>query len=151
MLDEAGKNLDIMQRDDALRLAKERGLDLIEIAPAAKPPVAKIISFDKFRYQKEKELQKQKASQRASELKQVQIGVREAQNDLRVKARKTESFLDEGHKVGITLRLRGREKFNRDWAMQKLEEFMKMISVPYQITFEPKFGGRGLMLQIMKK
>jgi len=132
-------------------LAKDKGLDLIEIAATAKPPVAKIISFDKFRYQKEKELRKQRATQKISELKQIRISARAAKNDLEIKAKKIGEFLDKGHKVEITLWLRGREKYNRDWARYKLEEFLKIITAEYKITFPPKFGGRGLMMQITKK
>jgi len=151
VLDEEGKNLGIMPLEAALKLAQDKTLDLIEVVPTAKPPVAKIISFDKFRYQREKELKKQKASQKISELKQVQISAREAKNDLETKVRKIEEFLAEGNKVEIMLTLRGREKYNRTWAFQKLNEFLKMIPTECKITMEPRFGGRGLITQITKK
>lgn len=151
MVDETGKNLGVMPREAALKLAQERGLDLIEIAPAAQPPVAKIINFDKFRYQKEKEIKKQKLAQKISELKQVRISSRAAKNDLEIKAKKVIEFLNEGHKVEILLQLKGREKYNKDWARYKLEEFLKMISVEYKITMEPRFGGQGLVMQIIKR
>ena len=148
MVGEKGENLGIMPLGEALKLAESRGLDLIEIAASAKPPVAKIISFDKFRYQKEKELKKQKTSQKASELKQIQISVRAAANDLKIKAQKIDEFLGEGHKVEIVLRLRGREKYNKDWARYKLEEFFKLITVEHKTILEPRFGGQGLVMQI---
>lgn len=141
----------IMPREAALKLAEEKGLDLIEIAPTAKPPVAKIISFDKFRYQKEKELRKQKASQKVSELKQLRISPREALNDLQIKGKKIDKFLEQGYKVEIMLWLRGREKYNRDWAYQKLNEFSQIITAEYKVISGPKFGGRGLIVQIVKK
>ncbi len=141
----------IMPREAALKLAEERGLDLIEIAPTAKPPVAKIISFDKFRYQKEKELKKQRAGQKVSELKQIRISARAAQNDLEIKAKKVDEFLEDGNKVGINLFLKGREKYNRNWANQKLDEFLKKISVEHKVIADVKFGGKGLMIQIVKK
>jgi len=140
-----------MPLGEALNLAESKELDLIEIAPTAKPAVAKIISFDKFRYQKEKELKKQKTSQKISELKQVQISVRAAVNDLKIKAQKADEFINKGYKVEIVLRLRGREKYNRDWARYKLEEFLKLITIEYKIGLEPRFGGQGLVMQIMKK
>lgn len=140
-----------MPLEAALKLAAEKGLDLIEIAATAKPPVAKIISFDKFRYQKEKELKKQRAGQKASGLKRVQISVKAAKNDLETKAKKLNEFLDEGDKVEILLVLRGREKYNKDWARQKLNEFLSLIGVEYKITMEPKFAGKGLAMQIVKK
>ncbi len=149
MVDETGANLGTMPREAALKLAEEKGLDLIEIAPTAQPPVAKIISFDKFRYQKEKELKKQRASQKIQELKQIRISPRAAKNDLEIKIRKIEEFFEEGHKIEIMLRLKGREKYNRDWARYKLEEFLKMITAEYKIEMEPKFIGNGLIMRIM--
>ncbi len=151
IIDDAGENLGIMPREAALKLAQEKGLDLIEIVPTAKPPVAKIINFDKFRYQKEKELKKQRSIQKANELKEIRIGARAAKNDLEIRIKKIQEFLDEEHKVGITLILRGREKYNREWAMKKLNEFLQMIPFEYKIIMEPKFGGKGLMMQISKK
>lgn len=131
--------------------AMNAGLDLIEIAPDAKPPVAKIMSFDKFRYQREKEEKKAKQAQKPKELKQVQISARIALNDLAMKAKQAEKFLSEGHKVEINVRLRGREKANKDWALGRLKEFIETITVPYQVTMEPRQGGRGYVMQITKK
>ncbi|MBI5401366.1 translation initiation factor IF-3, partial [Candidatus Wolfebacteria bacterium] len=131
VVDENGENVGVLPLDAALKLAKEKGLDLIEIAPTVKPPVAKIMSFDKFRYQKEKELKKQKAAQKTGELKQVQITVKSAKNDLEVRIKKIDEFFKEGHKVEIVLKLFGREKANKDWARFKLEEFLKMLPFEY--------------------
>ncbi len=151
MVSDTGENLGILTLSAALAAARERGLDLIEIAPAAKPPVAKIIGFDKFRYQQEKEEKKKRHAQKAKELKQVRITPRAAANDLMVKVRRVEEFLAEGHKVELGLFLRGREKGNKDWGLKKLKEFMGMITTPYQITLPPKAGGRGFIAQIAKK
>lgn len=149
MIDEAEGNLGILSREEALLMAQKRGLDLIEIAPTAKPPVAKITSFDKFRYQKEKEFKKQRVGQKTSGLKQVRITARAAKNDLEIRAKKADEFLSEGHKVEIMLVLRGREKYNKEWARYKLGEFLKMITAPYKTASEPKFIGRGFVVQIM--
>lgn len=140
-----------MPKEAALALAKEKGLDLIEIAPTAKPPVARIMSYDKFRYQKEKEFRKQRQAQRGSELKQIRISARAQKNDLALKARKVEEFLGDGHVVEVMLVLRGREKYNRGWADQKLREFLQMIAVEYKMKSEPRFGGKGLVMQLIKK
>ena len=151
IIDEKEGNLGIMPLEAALKLAQEKELDLIEIVPTGKPPIAKIISFDKFRYQKEKELKKQKAAQKISEMKQIQISARAAKNDLETQIRKLEKFLEDEHKIQIILVLKGREKYNRQWAFQKLDEFLKMISIEYNTTMEPRFAGRGLLMQIAKK
>jgi len=151
VIDEAGSHLGVMSREAALTLAKEKNLDLIEIAPTAKPPVAQIINFDKFRYQKEKEFKKQRLAQKKiAELKQVRISPRAALNDLGVKAGLAEKFLQAGHKVEILLILRGREKENKDWGLFKLQEFLKIIKIPHKITLNPRFIGRGFVVQIIK-
>lgn len=151
VVDDAGQNLGVMSRDQALAAARERGVDLVEIAAVAKPPVAKLISFDKFRYQKEKEEKKQKAAQKSSELKQIRITPRAADNDLQVKLKKTEEFLAEGHKVEIGIFLRGREKGNKDWALEKLKKFLSLIKTPHLVTMSPRLGGRGFVTQVSKK
>lgn len=141
-----------MRLSDALSLAKPgSGLDLIEIAPQAKPPVARLMSFDKYRYQKEKEEKKERLAQKTGGFKQIQISARSAQNDLVIKVKQLEKFLNEGNQVNIQLRLRGREKYNKPWAFQKLEEFLKMITVEYKRLSEARFGGYGLGIQIAKK
>ncbi len=140
-----------MKKEEALAKAMNAGLDLIEIAPTANPPVARIMSFDKWRYVKEKEERKAKQAQKQKELKQVQISARIAKNDLLMKAKQAEKFLSEGHKVEINLRLRGREKANKEWALGRLKEFIGTITMPHQITMEPRQGGRGYVMQITKK
>lgn len=151
VVDEQGEFLGIFSLSEALRIAGEKELDLIEIAPNAKPPVAKIIDFDKFRYQREKEMKKQRALQKTSELKQIRFGARAAKNDLEIKIKQMEKFVADGHKVEIMLVLKGREKYNRDWAIQKMREFLAMLPFEYKTIVEPKFGGRGLLTQITKK
>jgi len=143
--------LGVMPLKEALAAAIAKGLDLILIVPNASPPVAKITRFDKFRYEKEKEWKKQRQAQKALEMKQIQISVREAKNDLSTKIRKLEKFLGAGHKVEIVMTLRGREKGMKDFAKIKLEEFLKMITVDHNIAQEIKPGGRGLAVQVIKK
>jgi len=140
-----------MSREAALKLAEEKNLDLIEISASAKPPVARIMNFDKFRYEQTKKLKKQRVEEKPQEMKQVQIGIGTAANDLKIKVKKVEEFLSEKHPVVIVLVLRGREKANKDWARLKLGEFLKMIPLEYKILFEPRFGGRGLAVQIAKR
>ncbi len=127
------------------------GLDLIEIVPSAKPPVARIMSFDKYRYERSKQEKKERMAQKGLGVKQVQITARAASNDLQVKVHQLEKFLSEGHPVEINLFLRGREKYNKEWARLKLDEFLKMIPVEYKRLTEPRFGGRGMTMQITKK
>ncbi|MDE2001593.1 MAG: translation initiation factor IF-3 [Patescibacteria group bacterium] len=152
IIDEAGENVGVMSLPDALKLAQQKGLDLVEIAPTAKPPVAKIISYDKYRYQEEKKLKKQRASEKTMDLRQVRISGRAAQHDLEIKAKKANEFLAEGDMVEIQLAMRGREKANKDWAREKLLEFVRtMVNPDHKVISEPKFGGRGFNMKIVKK
>lgn len=150
VIDEQGNNLGVLKREEALALVKP-GIDLIEIVPTAKPPVARLMSFDKYRYERAKQEKKERMAQKSTSLKQVQITARAATNDLMIKVRQLEKFLEEGHTVEINLFLRGREKYNKEWARQKLDEFLKMITAEYKRLTEPRFGGRGMTMQISKK
>jgi translation initiation factor IF-3 len=150
-VDEAGVNLGVMPLSEAMEKAKEQGLDLVEITQTAKPPIVKIIAFDKFRYQKEKEFKKQKLSQKSGELKQIRISARAAKNDLEIQAKKAEGFLAKGNKVEVMLWLRGREKYNKEWAKAKMEEFIKMLSPEHKVSGDAQFKGNKLVIQISKK
>lgn len=137
---------------DALALAQPgSGLDLIEIGPNSSPPVARIMSFDKYRFERDKEEKKQRQAARSVGVKQIQISARAAQHDLLIKMKKLEEFFNEGHTVDIQMRLRGREKGNQQWAMQKLDEFLKLIPQEYKVIMPAKFGGRGVLMQIAPK
>jgi translation initiation factor IF-3 len=152
VIGEKGENLGILPLEKALSLARpEEGLDLIEIASSAKPPVCRLMSFDKYRYLEEKKEKKERAAQKSAELKQIQISARAAEHDLLIKIRQLEKFLEEGLQVEIKMRLRGREKFHKEWARQKLEEFLKMITIEYKLITPPKFSGLGIIAQLTKK
>ncbi len=148
---EDGQALGKMDIASALKLAREKKIDLIEIAASAKPPVARLMSYDKFRYQQEKKMKKQKALQKGSEMKQVQISIREAAHDLKMKADRVNKFMDEGSQVEIVMTLRGREKANKDFAKEKLNDFMKIISPEHRVIMEPRVGGYGITLHVTKK
>lgn len=146
-----GENLGVMPRDQALKAAQDQGLDLIEVAPLAKPPVCRIMSFDKYRYEAAKKEREERAKQKNLAPKQIQISVREAKHDLELKAKKIDGFFAEGHPVVIVMTLRGREKGNREFAKEKIGEFLKLIAAPYQVITELRPGGRGLVMQITKR
>jgi len=140
-----------MKLEEALKLAQEKGTDLVEISPNAKPPVARLINYDKFRYQEEKKKKKQRLAQKAKELKSIRISPRAAQNDLQIKAKSVEKFLNKGHIVEINIFLKGREKTNQAWAIQKINQFIQMIKTPYQIKTELKQTNKGYSIQLIKK
>ena len=134
----------------ALDLAKQKGLDLIEISASAKPPVCRIMSFDKFRYQEEKKFKKQRAAQKSGGFKQVQVGVRTAGNDLNLKAKKVNEFLGEGFRVEILLVVRGREKAHKDFAMEKMKNFLSLLDPTHKVAGRPQFVMKGISIQVSK-
>jgi translation initiation factor IF-3 len=152
VIDETGKNLGVISREEALKLVRpEAKMDLIEIVSTAKPPIARVMSFDKYRYEREKAIKKERLAQKVGSVKRVQITVRAAENDLMIKVKKLEEFLSEGHPVEVYLRLRGREKGNPARAEEKLREFLKLVTMEYKTVTPPKFGGQGFLMQITKK
>ena len=152
MIDEDGQNLGVLGLDAALKIAEEKSLDLIEITATVNPPIVRIGNYDKFRYQKEKELKKERHAQDQArdDMKQVRVGLKSGRNDLLVRARQIDEFLKEGYKVEILLKLRGREKANKEWALEKLKEFLELITEDFRVMSSPKSGGTGFTVQINK-
>ncbi|MGC9046652.1 MAG: translation initiation factor IF-3 [Minisyncoccia bacterium] len=146
-----GENLGIMDLEKAILLAKSQEMDLIEISAKSNPPITKIIKFDKFRYELAKKQKQNKISKKQSDTKVIRITAKSAINDLKVRLKQTEKFLNENHQIEITMVLKGREKTNKEWAQQKLDEFLQMITIPYKIINGPKISGRGIIIQIIKK
>lgn len=136
LLDNDGSNLGKMLTSEALRLAQEKEFDLVEINPKSAPPVAKLINFSEFKYQKEKEARKQKAHSHVSEIKGIRLSVRISDHDLEVKKEQSEKFLDRGDKVKIELILRGREHGKMDIAFEIIGRFIKMISATMPVRVE---------------
>jgi len=122
----------------ALEIAKEKLLDLVEIAPKAVPPVCKIMDFGKYQYQKSREERQNKSKQRKVDIKGIRIGVRTDDHDLNFKKDQAEKFLKKGHKIKLEIVMRGREKAHQDLARKNLIEFIKTISIPYKLEQEIK-------------
>lgn len=150
MIDEKGQNLGIIPTEQALRLAEERNLDLVEVSPQTRPPVCRIIDFGKYQYQQTKKQREQRAKQKKTGLKGIRIGLRTGQHDLEMKAKQADKFLEKGHKVRLEIILRGREKAHQDLAKEKLENFRKLITTENIIEQEPKKYPRGLSMVITK-
>jgi len=124
-------------------------LDLIEISPTAKPPVAKIMEYGKYLYQEQKKEKEGRKRQR-SELKQVRFTVRTSGNDLTLRAKQVDKFLQKRHKVRILMTMRGREKALRDFANMRLQKFLSLITESYKVEQEPKFSPMGMFMVISK-
>lgn len=152
--DENGEQIGIISREEALKLAQEKGLDLIEVAPMANPPVARIMDYGKYLYREEKEERKQKAKQKKDLLKIIRLNLNTGLNDMKIKAKKADEFLNEGLRVQIELVLKGRAKYQKtfsDLAKQRIEEFLKIISVPVKIISELKKQPRGFNINVVKQ
>lgn len=143
-----------MSREEALKSAQDHGLDLIEVAPMANPPVAKIMDYGKYIYREEKEWRKQRAKQKKDFLKIIRLNLNTGLNDSKIKAKKADEFLNEGLRVHIELMLKGRAKYQKtfsDLAKKKIEEFLKIITVPIKITSELKRQPRGFNVTVVKQ
>jgi len=138
-----------MNTFDALRLAKENELDLVEVGPTAQPPIAKIMDYGKYMYQKSKE---EKARPKIKEqlTKAVRVGFKTGIHDLEFKAKKADEFLNEGHIVKVELTLRGREKAFAEKGRQHLLEFLKRLTVPVLVQREPQRGPYGWVIMLQK-
>ncbi len=146
-----GEQLGIMSRSDALKVAEEAGVDLVEISPTANPPVAKVIDWGKFQYQKMKEQQKNRRSNKGSELKQMRFGLKIGANDLEIKLRKIRSFLADGHKVKIVLFFRGREMAHRELGFELIDRVIAQLENEAILEQKPQMAGRNLSIVIRSK
>lgn len=151
MIDEDGQQLGILPKGDALRAAEERGLDLVEISPNANPPVAKIVDWGKFNYQRTKQAQKNKRSTKASELKQMRFGLKIGEHDLGVKIRKVTEFLEAGHKVKITVFYRGREMAHKELGFQLANRVIEGFGDMVVVEQAPQLAGKQLHFVIRSK
>jgi len=144
VIDEEGKQLGILSRGEALRIAEEQGLDLVEISPDANPPVAKVVDWGKYNYQRTKQLQKNKRSAKATELKQMRFGLKISEHDLGVKMKKVVGFLEAGHKVKITIFYRGRELAHKDLGFKLADKVISDFGEEIVVDQTPQFAGKQL-------
>ncbi len=151
MIGTSGEQLGILSRQEALKLAEDAGVDLVEISPNADPPVAKIIDWGKFQYQKMKEQQKNRRSSKQSELKQMRFGLKIGSGDLEIKLRKIRNFLSEGHKVRVQVFYRGREMAHRELGYDLISRIMNLLENDAVMEQQPQMAGRNLSVVIRSK
>ncbi len=140
-----------MSRTEALQRAADAGVDLVEISPTADPPVAKIVDWGKYQYQKMKEQQRNRKASRQSELKQMRFGLKIGSGDLEIKLRKIRSFLTEGHKVRIQIFYRGREMAHRELGYDMVTRIMSLLEDDAVMEQQPQMAGRNLSVVIRSK
>ncbi len=152
MVDQTGQQLGVIARSAALEAAKQAGLDLVEISPNASPPVAKIIDWGKYQYQKTKEQQKARQRNKANELKQMRLGLKIGDNDFDIKLRKVHKFLEEGHKVRIVIVFKGREMAHKEIGFDMMNnKVIEKLGDNVVIEQKPQMAGRNLSIVVRSK
>lgn len=137
-----------MDRAEALATAREQDLDLVEVSPGAKPPVAKIIDWGKYNYQRTKQLQKNKRSAKTFDVKQIRVGLKIGEHDLDVKLKKVEGFLETGHKVKFSIFYRGRELAHKDIGFKLADSIIARLGEQIIVDQSPQFSGKQLIFVI---
>ncbi len=134
---------------EALKLAQDRGVDLIEVVPDAKPPVAKIMEYGKYVYLQNKKDKKARSGAKPSETKAIQIKVATGEHDLELKAKQASKWLTEGHRIKVELYLSGRAKYQEEaFLRERLDRVLKFITEPFKIAEAVKRNPKGLALVI---
>lgn len=143
--------LGIVSLSDAMRLSEEAGVDLVEIAPTAQPPVCRLMDYGKFRYQEQKKAHEAKQKQKVVSIKEVKFRPGTDAGDYSIKLRNLIKFLDEGDKTKITLRFRGREMAHQELGMRVLERLKADLEEYGQVEQWPKMEGRQMVMVIAPK
>ncbi|EAI8173123.1 translation initiation factor IF-3 [Campylobacter upsaliensis] len=146
-----GKVYGIISADEALGIANRLGLDLVLIAPDAKPPVAKIMDYGKFRYQQEKKQKEAKKKQKVIDIKEIKLSVKIAQNDINYKVKHALEFLEQGKHVKFRVFLKGREMSNPEAGVALLEKIWQSIEDKANRDKEPLFEGRYVNMLVTPK
>ena len=148
VIDSSGENLGIINTNKAISMAKEEGLDLIEIAPNVRPPVCKIIDIGKFKYDAQKKANKAKKKQKKIELKEIKMRPVTEAHDYNFKLKNAQKFLTKGDKVKFTIRFKGRELQHSNLGndlMNKIQEDIKLVG---KVEMDPKFEGKQMIMVI---
>lgn len=151
LIDDEGNQKGIVPTLEALKLAKEKDLDLVEVSPNANPPVCKILDFGKYRFEQEKKLRESKKNQKVLKLKEIRMQPKIGPGDLDTKAKHVQEFLDEGDKVKVTIRFRGRELAHTELGYDVLNEVLKRLTSAYVMEKQPAMDGKTMSMTISAK
>ena len=151
LIDDAGEMQGVMTVRDAQARAFAVGLDLVEISPNAEPPVCKILDYGKFKYEQQKKKNEAKKKQKVVEIKEVKVRPNIDENDYQVKLRAMKSFIDEGDKVKVTLRFRGREMAHQELGVKVLERIRGDMEVDTKVEQMPKMENRQMVMVLAPK
>lgn len=148
VIDSEGKQVGVLSKFEALKLAREQELDLVEIAPTAKPPVARIIDFKKFLYQEEKKKREEKKKSKNTETKEIRLGPFMDDHDLETMVRRAREFLEDNNKVKLVVRFKGRQMGHPEFGQQIIRKAIGSLSDISKVDKDPHFEGRQLISMI---
>ena len=151
VIGEDGEQLGIMSSKDALKLAEEAGVDLVKIAPTAKPPVCKIVDYGKFKYEQTRKEKEARKKQKTVEIKEIRLSPNIDTNDLNTKINAARKFIGKGDRVKITLRFRGREMAHMNNSKHILDDFAQALSDIAVVDKAPKVEGRSMTMFLAEK
>ena len=151
LVGEDGEQLGIMSAKDALKMAKEANLDLVKIAPTAKPPVCKIVDYGKYRYEQARREKEAKKKQKVTEVKEIHLSPNIDVNDLVTKANQARKFVEKGNKVKVALRFRGREMAHMATGKEVLDSFFEKLSDVAVVEKPAKLEGRSMIMVLAEK
>ena len=146
-----GEQLGILGRNEAIAMAKEHGLDLVEVAATADPPVCRVMDYGKFKYQEQKRAQEAKAKQKVTQVKEVKFRPATDENDFQTKIRAVRRFLEGGDKAKITLRYRGREMAHQEFGVELMDRVKTELGDIAQVEQNPKLEGRQMIMVLGPK
>ena len=151
VIGEEGQQLGVMSPKDAMKLAREAEVDLVKIAPSAKPPVCKLVDYGKYKYELVRKEKEAKKKQRTIEVKEVRLSPNIDVNDLNTKSNAARKFIEKGDKVKVSLRFRGREMAHVDSSKHILEDFAEKLSDIAVVDKAPKLEGRSMTMFLTEK
>ncbi len=151
LIDDEGEQKGIVPTIEALKMARERELDLVEVAPTANPPVCKILDYGKYRFELEKKLRDSKKKQKLLKLKEIRMQPKIGVGDLDFKSKHVQEFLAEGNKVKVTVRFRGRELAHTELGLEVLNEVLKRLGDEYVVEKQPAMEGRFMSMILNPK
>lgn len=148
VIDQNGNQIGVISKAEALKIASDQGLDLVEISPNANPPVVKIVDWGKYNYQRTKQLQKNRRNTKTLEIKQMRFGLKIGDHDLEVKLNKVKKFLENGHKVKLVIFYRGRELAHKELGFDLANKVIEQLGETAVVEQQPQLSGKQLVFVV---
>lgn len=151
LIDDQGEQLGVMPTAEALSMAQEKGLDLVEVSPNANPPVCKLMDYGKYKFEMDKKNRETKRKQKQTQLKEIRMQPKIEPHDMQFKAKHVKQFLEEGNKVKVTIRFRGRELAHTDRGVMVLDKVLELLEDGFAVDRKPMMEGRFMSMILSPK